>query len=537
MADLVNLRGAYARIGFPNDAVDALVAQGLDGVAVLGMLSAEDIDQMLTHMSQWRTPAPGGGVAPIPLMPYVAVLRLKVMREWVLERQRLGLDTGARHFTNTVCADLMQRLQANSDHNNARKEIVITKPVLLKDMTKAWTKFYQLFSTFLGCTIGAAKIPLTYLIRDEAIVTQEIQDADYDNDVERLEATTIFQGSHFDIDNTTLYEALKPLVINGPGWSFIRQFDKAKNGRAALLALKSQAEGQSAQRMRKTEAYATLKAAAYRGRNGPHTFARYVQVCQEAFNELADLGEPVPESKKVTDFLAGISDPILETGKYIILGDPVKLANFTECQQYLSTLVANTTNQTKINKDQTASAFGREGDDYDGENPCLDGRTIPKEQYKNLSKADKDLVMKRRQTTVKSKKSQVRSAKAAKKATKARKVAKAARKAETTNQTKMNNDQTASAFGREGGDYDGENPCLLSKADKDLVMKRRKKTVKSKKSQVRSAKAAKKATKARKVAKAARKVEATDSKKSKGEIEPTKDAGNQFRRGAHKSKK
>jgi hypothetical protein len=50
---------------------------------------------------------------------------------------------------------------------------------------------------FLGCTIGAAKIPLTYLIRrDEAVITQEIRDADYDTDVKRLQVTTILHGSH-----------------------------------------------------------------------------------------------------------------------------------------------------------------------------------------------------------------------------------------------------------------------------------------------------------------------------------------------------
>jgi hypothetical protein len=77
-----------------------------------------------------------------------------------------------------------------------------------------------------------------------------------------------------------------------------------------------------------------------------------MEVYQEVFNELANLGEAVPESKKkVTDFLAGISDPILKTGKDVVLGDPVKLADFTECQQYLSTQAVNTSNQTKMNKD------------------------------------------------------------------------------------------------------------------------------------------------------------------------------------------
>jgi hypothetical protein len=84
---------------------------------------------------------------------------------------------------------------------------VITKLIVLKDMTKAWTKFYELFHTLVGC-IFVAKIPLTYLISDVAVVTvtQDNGGADYDMEVDRLEATMVHQGSHYTINNTTLYK-------------------------------------------------------------------------------------------------------------------------------------------------------------------------------------------------------------------------------------------------------------------------------------------------------------------------------------------
>jgi hypothetical protein len=53
-------------------------------------------------------------------------------------------------------------------------------------------------------------------------------------------ATTFREGRHYELDNTTLYVELKTLVVDGPGWAFfVRPFDKRKNGRAAVLALKS----------------------------------------------------------------------------------------------------------------------------------------------------------------------------------------------------------------------------------------------------------------------------------------------------------
>ena len=55
-----------------------------------------------------------------------------------------------------------------------------------------------------------------------------------------------------------LYDELKLLVVDGPGWSFIKKFDKKKQGRKAVLALRMQAEGTSAKISRKAAAYASI---------------------------------------------------------------------------------------------------------------------------------------------------------------------------------------------------------------------------------------------------------------------------------------
>jgi hypothetical protein len=68
---------------------------------------------------------------------------------------------------------------------------------------------------------------------------------------------------------------------------------------------------------------------------------------QNAHNTLAELDEAVPETKKVTDFLASITDSRISNAKDLILGDPNKLQNFEACQQYLKTLVYNKATQEK----------------------------------------------------------------------------------------------------------------------------------------------------------------------------------------------
>jgi hypothetical protein len=89
-------------------------------------------------------------------------------------------------------------------------------------------------------------------------VTPAIRAAPYASDIARLIATIIHHGRHYDLDNSTLYEELKTLVVDGPGWAFVRQFDRTKNGRADVLALKGQAEGISSRIMRKATAYVSI---------------------------------------------------------------------------------------------------------------------------------------------------------------------------------------------------------------------------------------------------------------------------------------
>jgi hypothetical protein len=52
--------------------------------------------------------------------------------------------------------------------------------------------------------------------------------------------------------------------------------------------------------------------------------------------------------KRVQDFLLGIMDSHLQVGKDIVLDTPLYLQDFKECQQYLITLVSNTSAQSKI---------------------------------------------------------------------------------------------------------------------------------------------------------------------------------------------
>jgi hypothetical protein len=234
-------------------------------------------------------------------------------------------------------------------------------------------------------------------MREHVDVTPEIRNADYGSVQERLIATTAHSGTHYELDNRTLYDTFKPLVVDGPGWPFIKKFNKHKDGRRAVFALKTQAEGTSAKITRKNQAYASIASSAYHGPRKGFTFSNYVTLHQAAHNELLDLDEPVAESKKVSDFLKGIRDPTLVTAKSVVLGDPAKLDDFEECQQYFSTIVSNLSNQAKA--ERHIAFVGTDGGGGGGSGSLVDrikGGTYTDEQFRSLSPEEKKRVQKLR---------------------------------------------------------------------------------------------------------------------------------------------
>jgi hypothetical protein len=105
-----------------------------------------------------------------------------------------------------------------------------------------------------------------------------------------------------------------------------------------------------------------------------------VQIHQDGHNELLKLEEPIPETKKVQDFLSNIIDPKLQVRKDIVIATPQYLQDAEDCQQYLSTLVSNSLAQAKNNRNARSMAHGQDHDE-DNEDNC-DKVQLPKKKKK-----------------------------------------------------------------------------------------------------------------------------------------------------------
>jgi len=356
MAEHRSFTACLTRLGFDAPTRELLDNQGIHTIHDLTDLPFPEIDKMIQHLSRWKPRATDveedEDPVPTPTFPYLAVRKFKALRSWADYCILRGDAPNPAHFDERATTRFLNRLTELEEIDRAKKDGDDTKdPPKLASMT-GWPTWVELFTTYLSQHRSVvAGTPLAYVIRDnDEVAPDDLARNDWDSVDDDLVATSILEGETFSRDSKRVFDILKPFVMEGPGWPFVQPFNRRRDGRAAFKALKSQAEGRSAIATRKAKAYAMVTTAIFTGK-GKFSFDQYVGRHQQAHNELLFLEEPVAETKKVTDFLAGIRDPKLETAIQTCMGDEQKLTNFEVCQQYFKTIVENTKTRTKSPSD------------------------------------------------------------------------------------------------------------------------------------------------------------------------------------------
>lgn len=291
---------------------------------------------------------------------------LKIVRKWAINQKRMGAGIlNPDNLTQAALDDTRLRIEELKAFEKSAKDQDVQKPPKLKKMSE-WMKFWESVLTYFGSIRGAAEIRLDYVFRDKEEVTPEELNAEYDTFNEVYYNCTVLSGHHYLADNSRVWNEFKALVQDGPGWTYIKQFDAQKDGRRAILAMKSQTESTNGILTRKNKAYAELNSAVYSGPRRDYNFDNYIATHMKAHNELAYCGEPVPASKKVQDFLNGITCNVLSAAKFHIYGNREMMENFDEAQKYLSTvnsnnLLANAQGKKTGRKVASSTSNGRGG--------------------------------------------------------------------------------------------------------------------------------------------------------------------------------
>jgi predicted RNA-binding protein YlxR (DUF448 family) len=367
------MEAALMLCGFNAATAAYLVDQGFTTPEELLLATEADLDVIARDVARTPPRIEGGGTV---TMPFIAMKHLKGFRFWADECRRTRFEPDPITFAEEDVALYTEKYIEYNAQKEAAKDEDPSKPDALKKLTNCalWNESFQ---NYLRQILGAAKIPLVYLAREDADDGDDIDPKNYDSPLQYLNDATIFEGCHYELDNPRFYRELKSFVINGEGWSYIKRFEKKQDGRSAYMALKSQCEGTASKITRKNRAYASIANATYNGQRRQYKFQDYINVHQSAHNEILDCDptEAVPESKKVADFLKGITDPKLESAVSVVLGDTKLLNDFQGCQQYLSTTVEN---RATLEKSKERNISGMKSEDGGSGSGKKDKRKLPK---------------------------------------------------------------------------------------------------------------------------------------------------------------
>ncbi|KAI2509297.1 hypothetical protein MHU86_5185 [Fragilaria crotonensis] len=116
--------------------------------------------------------------------------------------------------------------EKESDHNLDKVDIDIIDPG--KCQTDAgWDNWQIGFVNKLSAIMGAAKVPIDYVVRPEWDYTDEL----FLDDDEMRRFQMPLEGENFKRDNKLVFQILKSACIKSDAWTWIQSYDRTANGR------------------------------------------------------------------------------------------------------------------------------------------------------------------------------------------------------------------------------------------------------------------------------------------------------------------
>jgi hypothetical protein len=240
----------------------------------------------------------------------------------------------------------------DKDQDDSDDDMVKTPPEFTKDTT--WIGYEKGFKNFLSTKKGVNGVLLDYIMRSNdapAPVPPAPNAIAFANEHERLTLTTPLTGPAYEKDNGKVWTVLKSSTLKGPAWAYISNFDRTRNGRGAIRALKEHYEGPAAMSATKAAAYDLIRNASYNGEKRNWTFEQYITTFQKSHQILLEYGEPVPEAKKVRDMIDGIdhSSVLMASGIATLKAQPLLLEDFHAASNFLCNFVAANKGSTPRN--------------------------------------------------------------------------------------------------------------------------------------------------------------------------------------------
>jgi hypothetical protein len=405
-------------LGVNLETVDEVFRQGLTSTDALKRITNDKLKNIIYNISRNKSP-----MCPDKNKVFLGAAfedKISVVVAW-LKYQRIigGIATATEWNSNpNANAETAERLQYYQEIEKSKGTEDITLPEPLKEMKK-FRDFSEHLITYLRTKRGAANVPLVYVIRDDKTVSSadragtvgDTTNDVYDNwDDYSIQCATM-TGTHWESDNTSLWQILLTLIRDGPGWDYIQTFEKVGNGdgRGAYLELKAQAYQYTNVRLIIDEATYALRGLRYDGPTRGWNYDKYVRAWLRNVRTLREFNDCPNEQRLVTDFCRQIFDERLDNaiGNVLEQNSPY-LNSLEKTQKYLTGQLAVVMNR-QSGKKRNVSLMGTNSKGSYNQAPNnrepytgpIEGKNYPANEWFSMSKKQKETVRKLRQQAAK----------------------------------------------------------------------------------------------------------------------------------------
>jgi hypothetical protein len=344
---------ALRRLGLSERAAQAFIDNGITSVNKLRALSVEALDLLIKQIHKDNQ---GNG----PFIPFFLQQYVQAIRFWATHMHILGNEYTVDQIMEQLAETWNETMRTEQEATKVSVEIIKTPEAFKKD-TK-WRPWKESVVTYLHSKKGHASLPLAYIIRE---FDDPLPNVPHATTHDQLVASVILRGPEYNANNRIVFDLLQSLTLSGQAWSWINNFEKVRDGQGAWKALLRYYEGDSMQTRSKQECYDAIAKAVYKGNTRTFDFNTYVTIHQQAHQDLMRLLEPVPENKKVRDFLNGITDPQCPNIKLNVIANPIYMNDFSLMINYFATALdmikKNDSTIRQISELQTSTRGGRGG--------------------------------------------------------------------------------------------------------------------------------------------------------------------------------
>jgi hypothetical protein len=311
-----HMREALIRLGLTAVTVTEFTNNGITTLNHLRMLTEDDLGRLIKQIHQDNQQF------------------IHAVRFWANRMYILGQPFEIQAVTELLAETWAEIMKVEKEAATAPTDLIKVPEQFKKD-TK-WKVWKESVTTYLHSKKGQASIPLAYIVREHDIAPQG---AAYATVHDELVNRAIHFGAEYNTNNGIVYDLLQSLTLNGPAWSWISGFQATRNGRGAWKALVTYYEGDAMQTRSKQECYDAIFKATYQGPKRTFDFSSHVAIHQQAHQDLIRLGEPIPENKKVRDFLHGVTDPQCHSIKLSVLSNPTYMNDFAQAINYMASAI------------------------------------------------------------------------------------------------------------------------------------------------------------------------------------------------------